>query len=407
MPEKKVYVARKGSRGQHAWVFSNEVLGTSGDPGAGDSVLVFDRGRFVGSGVYNPNSLIRVRVYSNVNEELDLEFVKRALKSAWEYRVAQLPDETDFRLVYGESDSLPGLVVDKFGRNYVIQSYSVAMEQRLELVSHALVQCFDVESVFEKNDFRLRDAEGLERRERALYGSPGKRILISENGARFEVDIANGQKTGYYYDQRTTRRRVREMARGRDFLDVFCYTGGFAINAALGGARRVVGVDGSVAAANIAVANARLNGVSSQCEFVVAEAFRFLKQLCRMRGAERNRESGFGTAGEEQELRDFDMICLDPPAFIKSRREKEGGMQGFRTINALAMKALPRGGILVSCSCSHYLFWQDMLDMLVAAAQEAGRSFTIIDRTTQGPDHPVLLSMPESEYLRCFFLRVA
>lgn len=387
MPDKAVRVARKRSRGRHAWVFSNEVQRTEGELQVGDTVRVYDRGRFIGCGLYNPNSLIRVRLYSDEDEELGVEFLKKRLKAAWQYRLSHLPGETDFRLAYGESDRLPGLVVDKYADHFVVQTYAAGMEKRKDLVVKALVESFDVGSVYEKNDFRLRDAEGLERREGVLYGEPAERVIISENGARFYVDFTHGQKTGYYYDQRITRRKVRELARDRRVLDVFSYTGGFAINAALGGAREVVAVDGSVPASNIAAANGELNAVADRCRFIVEEAFGYMKQLARDR---------------EQ----FDLVCLDPPSFIKSQREKEGGMRGFRTINALAMRILPRDGILVTCSCSHYLFWQDMIDMLVLAAQDAGRSFVVLDRVTQGPDHPVLLAMPESEYLRCFILRV-
>jgi 23S rRNA (cytosine1962-C5)-methyltransferase len=204
---------------------------------------------------------------------------------------------------------------------------------------------------------------------------------------RFHVDIASGQKTGYYYDHRVTRRKVRQLAAGRTVLDVFSYTGSFAVNAALGGAARVLGVDVSGQACEVARANAELNGVAGACEFVAADAFEYLAALARR--------------GES-----FDLVNLDPPAFIKGQREKKGGLKGYRSINALAMRLLARDGVLVSSSCSHYLFWQDLLDVLVAAAQDAHRSFTILDRTTQGPDHPVLLAMPESEYLRGFALRV-
>jgi 23S rRNA (cytosine1962-C5)-methyltransferase len=184
-----------------------------------------------------------------------------------------------------------------------------------------------------------------------------------------------------------TRRKVRDKARDRSVLDVFCYTGSFAIHAALGGARRVLAIDGSEAACRIAQGNAELNRVGDRCEFVTADAFKALARLGR-EGAR------------------FDIVCLDPPAFIKRQREREAGLRGYRTINALGMRLLAQGGTLVTSSCSHYLFWQDMLDMLVSAAHDSGKTFTVVDRSTQGPDHPVLLSMPESEYLRCFILQV-
>ncbi len=387
MPEKRIHISRKRSRAQHAWVFSNEVQRTEGNPGPGDLVLIMERNRLVGSAVYNPHSLIRARLYSDRDEEMDKAFIVRRIRTAWEYRQERLPGERDCRLVYGESDHMPGLVIDKYGDHFVVQTYCLALDLRLELVVEALRELFDTACVFEKNDFRLREPESLPRREGVLYGVPRADVVISESGVRFRVDIAAGQKTGYYFDHRLTRRKVREMARDKSVFDVFCYTGSFAINAALGGATRVVALDASLAACQMARVNAGLNGVEDRCEFVVADAFRALVQMVRS-----------GTR--------FDLVCLDPPAFIKRRHEKDAGLRGYRTVNALGMKLLTEGGTLVTSSCSHYLFWQDMLDMLVGAAQDAGRSFTILDRSTQGPDHPVLLSMPESEYLRCFALKV-
>jgi len=387
VPGKVVHVVRKKSRGQHAWVFSNEVTKTEGNPGPGDAVQVFDRRHLVGSGIYNPHSLIRVRLYSEQVEELDQAFLKRRLEAALAYRKAMLPGENDFRLMFSESDRVPGLVVDKYGSHFVVQTYSLGLDMRHDLVVAALREVFDVASVIEKNDFRLRDPEGLPRRTGVLFGTPEPRIVISESGVRFYVDVAGGQKTGYYFDHRLTRRKVRGLSSGRSVLDVFSYTGSFAINAALGGASSVLAVDASAAAATIATDNSVLNGVADKCQFATDNAFTALAEL-------------------DVQGRKFDLINLDPPAFIKAQKDKNAGMKGYRQINAMAMKLLTDGGVLVSSSCSHYLFWQDMLDMLVAASQDAGRSFTILDRTTQGPDHPVLLSMPESEYLRGFILQV-
>jgi len=387
MPSKSVHVVRKKSRGQHAWVFSNEVTGTEGNPGLGDTVQVFDRKRLLGSGIYNPHSLIRVRLYSEQNEELDTAFLRRRIEAALAYRRTMLPGENDFRLTYGESDRVPGLVIDKYGSHFVVQTYALGLDMRHDLVVAALREVFEVASVIEKNDFRLRDPEGLPRRTGVLFGTPEPRTVISESGARFYVDVAGGQKTGYYFDHRLTRRKVKQLSAGRKVLDVFSYTGSFAINAVLGGAESVLAVDASAAAATIATDNSVLNGVADKCRFATDNAFTALVEL-------------------DSQGRRFDLVNLDPPAFIKAQKDRNAGMRGYRQVNALAMKLLPAGGILVSSSCSHYLFWQDMLDMLVAAAQDAGRSFTILDRTTQGPDHPVLLSMPESEYLRGFILQV-
>lgn len=388
MPDKLVHVVRKKSRGQHAWVFSNEVTRTEGNPGAGDTVLVYDRKLLVGSGIYNPHSLIRVRLYSDADEELEGGLIRRRMEAALEYRKTMLAGENDFRLMYGESDRMPGLVIDKYGSHFVVQTYALGLDLRQDMVVTALREVFDVTSIVEKNDFRLRDPEGLPRRAGVLFGTPEPRIVISESGTRFYVDVTGGQKTGYYFDHRLTRRKVRQLSAGRKVLDVFSYTGSFAVNAALGGAESVLAVDASAAAATIATDNSVLNGVADKCRFATDNAFTALAEF-------------------DAQSRKFDLINLDPPAFIKAQKDKNAGTRGYRQINAMAMKLLPEGGILVSSSCSHYLFWQDLLDMLVTASQDAGRSFTIIDRTTQGPDHPVLLSMPESEYLRGFILQVS
>jgi len=280
------------------------------------------------------------------------------------------------------------LVIDKYGSHFVVQSYALGLDQRQDLVVAALCQLASVASVTEKNDFRLRDPEGLPRRSGVLFGAPEPRVMISESGAGFYVDVTHGQKTGYYYDHRLTRRKVRALAAGRRVLDVFSYTGSFAVHAALGGAEHVLAVDASVTAASMATHNSVLNGVDGRCEFATADAFTALSEL-------------------DHQGQRFDLVNLDPPAFIKAQKDRNAGLRAYRQVNTLAMRLLSPGGILVSSSCSHYLFWQDLLDMLVGAAQAAERSFTILDRTTQGPDHPILLSMPESEYLRGFVLQVA
>ncbi|MEO0070825.1 MAG: class I SAM-dependent rRNA methyltransferase [candidate division WOR-3 bacterium] len=387
MPDKAVYALRKHNRAGHLWVFSNEIQRVEGSPEIGDLVKVYDRGRFIGSGMFNPKSLIRVRIYSEKEEELNEEFVARKIEAAYAYRRKVLPKENDFRLIYGESDGLPGLVIDKYGTHFAIQVYSAGFDCRLPMVVNALCSLFKVASIFEKDDFILREPEGLERRERLLYGEIPPELVISENGVRFYVNIASGQKTGYFFDHRLTRQKVRRYAKDRRVLDLFSYIGSFAINAALGGAREVIAVDASADAGKMAKRNAQLNQVSERCDFIVADAFEFLKTLIRR--------------GEK-----FDLVNLDPPGFIKSQKHKETGIAKYRQINILAMKVLNRGGILVSSSCSHYLFWQDLMDILVSAAQETGKSFVILDRSTQGPDHPIHPQMPETEYLRSLIIQV-
>ncbi len=387
MLEKCVHVIRKKSRLEHRWIFSNETRRLEGDPRPGDTVLVYERGKLLGSGFYNPNSLIQIRLYSKQAEEFDLEFIKQKITNAYQYRKKVLPKEEDFRLVFGESDSLPGVVIDKYGDNFTLQTFTLCTELRKEIICQALKELFSVKSIYEKNDFRLRDIESLPRQERLLYGNVQDKITFHENNVKFYVDIKTGQKTGYYFDHRITRAKVRALSRNKNVLDVFCYTGGFSINAALGKAKSVIGIDTSSAVIDIAYENIKLNKVQNICKFEIGDAFEILPDYVK----------------EENK---FDLIIVDPPPFIKSVKEKERGLKGYKQINRQAMKLLTTGGILVSSSCSYYVSWQDLLGLLRKAAQDAQRNFRIIDRTFQGPDHPIILNMPETEYLRCYFLEV-
>lgn len=385
-PAKVLIARRKAGRG-YLWIFANEIRRIEGNPGKGDLVRVYERDRLVGSGMFNPDSLIRVRLYSFRDEDLTAGLLEERLLAAYRLRQQKLPQEQDYRLVFGESDFLPGLVIDKYRDHFAVQVYAAGFDRRLEMVVEVLCRLFPVRAIYEKDDIKLRDPEGLERRERLLYGQPDPELVISENGVRFYVDIAGGQKTGYFFDHRLTRQKVRRLARNRRVLDVFCYTGSFAINAALGGATEVLAVDISAEACRWAERNARLNGVETRCRFVTADAFEYLEEL--------------QACGER-----FDLVNLDPPAFIKSQKQKPSGIRGYERINRLAMALLKPGGILVSSSCSHYLFWQDLMDVISSVATELNRQFVILDRSTQGPDHPVLPQMPESEYLRCLIVQV-
>jgi 23S rRNA (cytosine1962-C5)-methyltransferase len=382
----KVSVIRKKARHLHPWIFSNEIKKITGNPDIGDTVLVFERDNFIGSGLYNPHSLISIRLYSHQEQELDKTFFIQQIEKSLKNRQGILPDEQDFRLVYGESDSVPGLVLDKYQNHFALQTYSVGMDIRQSIIVESLKEVMLVECVIEKNDFRLREAEKLQRREGVIFGTP-KPVIISEAGLKFVVNIQEGQKTGFYFDQRMTRAKVRSLCKDKYVLDVFCYTGGFTINAGFGGAKAVLGIDASESAVKLAQENARLNHLEHICKFKTGDAFTVLRDFVR-------------------EHRKYDLIILDPPPFFKNQREKKRGLRGYKDINIQAMKLLTNGGVLVSSTCSHYLFWQDLLDILTQAAQDVDRNCKIIDRTTQGPDHPVLLSMPESEYLRCFFLEI-
>ncbi len=387
MSEKIAHVIRKKSRQGHYWLFSNETRRVEGNPSAGDTILVYERGKLIGSGFYNPNSLIQIRLYSKQNEEFNLEFIKQKINQAYQYRKRVLPEEEDFRLVFGESDSLPGVVVDKYGDHFTLQTFTLSTDLRKDLIGQALQELFPVKSIYEKNDFRIRDIEKLPRKEGLLFGEIKDNVIFQENNAKFYVDIKSGQKTGYFFDQRITRAKVRALSKDKNILDIFCYTGGFSINAALGEAKSVFGIDESASAINLAYENAKLNKVQDICQFEIGDAFKILPDYVK-------------------EKRKYDLIIVDPPPFIKSIKEKKQGIKGYQEINRQAMKLLNDNGILVSATCSHYVSWQDLLDILTKSAQDVQRSFRIIDRTTQGPDHLIILNMPETEYLRCYFLEV-
>lgn len=380
----KAHIKRKKARLRHRWIFSNEIKKIEGAPQGGDVVKVFEEGRFIGSGIYNPHSLIAIRLYSDNDEDLDRDFFKKSIKAACDYRQRQLPQENDYRLVYGESDSLPGLVIDKYKNHFVIQTYALGMDLRKDMICQALREQFPVESIYEKNDFYLRTVEGLPRREGGLFGKVPELVAISEHGVNFFVDIKNGQKTGFYFDQRLTRNRVRAYAQGRKMLDLFSYTGGFAINAALRGAKGVLGVENSLKAVELARQNANFNNVGKISKFERGDVFEVLRNL----------------------KQDFDLIILDPPSFTKSQKERRDALRGYKEINLRAMGLLAPAGILVSCTCSLHVTAEDFTRCLISAAQDVKRDFRILERTGQGPDHPVLLGMPETEYLKCFFLEV-
>jgi 23S rRNA (cytosine1962-C5)-methyltransferase len=382
-----VSVSRKAWRRLHPWIFSNEVRQVEGKPGSGDVVAVTERGRHIGSAIYSPHSLIRARLFTADDQDLDFDFLTRVLAVALHKRREWFPDEQDYRLAHGESDGLPGLVVDKFGEHLVLQVYAQGFESRLDVVVAALREQFKVESVTAKNDFALREVEGLPRYERVLFGTVPDCVTMNEGGSRFQLDITGGQKTGFYLDQRPNRARVRDLASGRSVLDVFSYSGGFSVNAALGGARSVLAVDSSATACELVTRNAGLNGVGDRVRTRCGDAFEVLR--------------GLNSEGQH-----FDLIVVDPPAFAKSQRDRPKAIRGHRDVNLLAMRLLKPGGILLSCSCSHHISWDDLADALAQASQACASRFRIIERGGQSPDHPVLLNMPESEYLRSYLLQL-
>ena len=385
----------------HPWVYADEITAapdTAPENGAVVDVLS-RKGRYLGSGLLSEASKIRVRLLSrNANDRFDEDFWRRRIEYAWAYRKAIYPveDLQCCRVVFGEADSLPGVTVDRFGPILSVQILSYGMEKRKELLARLLVETLQadgqvIEGVFLRNDVALREKEGLSEGKGWLE-VPGlvhpekAETIITENGVRYHVDVENGQKTGFFLDQKLNRRRVAQLAKGRRVLDCFTHTGSFALNAAFGGAEHVTAVDVSEAAVEMARANAVLNGLEGRMDFVCADVFDLLP----------------GLEGKH----DYDFIILDPPAFTKARKTAANAMRGYKEINYRAMKLLPRGGILATASCSHFATPAMFEKMLADAAQDAGRQLRQIEARQQAPDHPILWNVEETNYLKFYLFQV-
>jgi 23S rRNA (cytosine1962-C5)-methyltransferase len=299
-----------------------------------------------------------------------------------------LPGEKDYRLVHGEADSLPGLVVDRYDRCLVIQCFAAGIETRLEAIADALSELLPVDGIWLKNDFAARDSEGLPRYSRLLTGRMPEQVAIHEDGAVFNVDIESGQKSGYYFDQRLARRRTKEWARDKRVLDLFCYTGSFTVNAALGGAARVLGIESSLPALEVARKNVELNHTAASTELRAEDVFAALRVL-------------------NQSREKFDIIIVDPPALCKRPRDRQRALAAYRDLAYQSSRLLANSGRLLISSCSHHFGWQELRCAVFQAAHGVGRDLRLIEQLIAGPDHPVLLSVPETEYLRTLILELA
>ena len=385
----------------HPWVYEAEIL--SLDPPAENGSLVdvlSKKGRYLGTGFFSQHSKIRVRLISrNANDRFDEAFWLRKLRWAWEYRKSVMaPADLDAcRIIFGEADAFPGLTVDKFHDLLSVQILSVGMERLRDLLLPALVSLLRadgqaIRGVYLRNDVALREKEGLPQ-EKGWYPLPGETAPdspvteITENGVRYLVDVENGQKTGFFLDQKYNRRAVGQLARGRTVLDCFTHTGSFALNAALGGAAHVTAVDVSESAVEMARANAARNGLDSVMTCTAANVFDLLPQLAK-------------------EPPRYDFIILDPPAFTKSRKTVANAMAGYREINYRAMSLLPRGGLLATCSCSHFATEELFTAMLRDAARDAGVQLRQIEARQQSCDHPILWGVPETSYLKFYLFQV-
>jgi 23S rRNA (cytosine1962-C5)-methyltransferase len=365
----------------HPWIFSSDVT-DRGNAEPGDAVEVHDpRGKPIGTAHYSSTSQITLRLLSRLREPLDKEFFLRRLKSAILHRERVVENSNACRLVFSEGDLLPGLIVDRYGPYLVVQMLDQGMDRARDLIAHCLTELLTPAGILARNDASVRKLEGLALETVVLAGEIPDRVAISMNGLKLEADLLRGQKTGVYLDQRENYLAVRKWARGR-VLDCFTSTGGFALHAAER-AESVEAIDSSAPALAMAESNAAANGISN-IQFRQADVFEFLS------GIERR----------------YSTIVLDPPAFAKSRKSIDDALRGYKEINLRALKLLDSGGVLVTCSCSHHVSEADLLGVLAEAALDAHKTLRVLERRTQAADHPVLLTVPETMYLKCLILEV-
>ena len=382
----------------HPWIYAQEIISKSTEPENGALVdALSENGRYLGTGLYSRESKIGLRLISrNASDRFDAEFWKRRIRYAWDYRRTVMGgDVSCCRVIFGEADGFPGLTVDRFSNILVTQTLSVGMERLKDVIFPLLAEVLResgerIDGIYERNDVAIRALEGLEQG-KGWYELPGEEhpqstvTEICENGIYYAVDFENGQKTGFFLDQKYNRFAVARLAKGRRVLDCFTHTGSFALNAARGGAEHVTAVDVSESAVEMARENARRNGLEDRMDFVAADVFDLLPELKK---------------GE------YDFIILDPPAFTKSRKTVGRAEKGYKEINLRALKALPRGGYFATASCSHFMPSELFVKMLRSAAQDANVELRQIEARQQAPDHPILWNVPETDYLKFYIFQV-
>ena len=398
----KCIITPKGTRWVeqgHPWIYEAEVLRMEGEPENGGLVdAVSEKGKYLGTGFLSQKSKIRVRLISrNANDKFDAAFWQRRLQYAWGYRKTVMGEDISCcRVIFGEADGFPGLTVDRFQDILVTQTLSVGMEKLKSMLFPLLVQVLrvdgqEIRGIFERNDVAIRALEGLEQNKGWFpLGEPCPDTVteIRENGILYRVDVENGQKTGFFLDQKYNRLAVAKLAKGRRVLDCFTHTGSFALNAARGGAEHVTAVDISASAIEMAKANAVRNGLDGKMDFLVADVFDLLPELA------------------EKGKAPYDFIILDPPAFTKSRKTVDSAQRGYKEINLRALKLLPRGGYFATASCSHFMPSEQFVRMLRSAALDAGVELRQIEARQQAPDHPILWNVPETDYLKFYLFQV-
>lgn len=375
------------------WVFDNEIAKMEGNFENGDMITVHDfDGYPMGQGFINLNSKIRVRLMTrDVSREIDRDFLYERVKNAWEYR-KKVVDTGSCRLIFGEADFLPGLVVDKFSDVLVVESLALGIdrlkEQIIEILKEILRQDgIEVMGVYERSDAKVRQNEGMERVKGFIGKEFDTNVQIEENGVKYLVDVKDGQKTGFFLDQKYNRLAIQKLCKGARVLDCFTHTGSFALNAAVAGAREVTGVDASELAVEQASKNAILNGVQDRAKFLCRDVFELLPEL-------------------EKKGEKYDVVILDPPAFTKSRSSIKNAVKGYREINLRAMKLVKDGGFLATCSCSHFMSYELFTETIGQAARNVHKRLRQVEFRTQAPDHPILWAADESYYLKFYIFQV-
>jgi 23S rRNA (cytosine1962-C5)-methyltransferase len=372
----------------HLWIYAGFVHAVRGQPVTGDLVdVVMPSGRFYARGLYNPASKIRVRILTFQEEPITPAFWRERIAQAVRLRTRIASETTAYRLIYGEADRLPGLIVDRYDDVLVMQTLSSGMDRRKEMLADLLCEATASARVYLRNDAKSRLLEGLSPGTGFLRGDGGTTVEVREGAARFLVDIARGQKTGWFCDQRENRLAAARLTGGKQVLEVFCHTGAFGIQAALAGASHVEGLDVSEEALILAREHARLNGVQERCSYRAADAFEELRRL-------------------EQTGRQFDVVLLDPPAFARSKQAVPRALSGYKDINLLGIRLTKPEGIVVTSSCSHHVSDADLWKAVGRAAQDAKRSVRLLEQRGQASDHPILATMPETRYLKCFIMQV-
>lgn len=372
----------------HPWIFANELGDQEGDAAPGDIVSVFTyNGSFVGKGYYNPTSQIRIRILTrDQQEEINDAFFHKQISKAWEYR-QRLGYVENCRLIFGEADSLPALIIDKFNDYFVIQTLALGIDLWKPAIVSSLQKIFNPKGIYERNDVPVRELEGLPQQKGFLSEPFDTQIILRENGLKFHVNIDTGQKTGYFLDQQDNRREIQYIVKGANVLEAFCYTGTFSMHAAQYGASSVLGLDISDHAIEIARNNALLNGFQDICTFEAANAFDVLKAWSK-------------------EGRQFDVVMLDPPAFTKSRENIQKAITGYKEINLRGMKLVKPGGFLVTASCTHLVSPEQFLQTIQLAAKDVRRQLRQVAWRTQAADHPIVWQIPNTQYLKFLIVQV-